>query len=338
MTKNTNHMKKLIILLATVVAAQNLQAVRYESLPETSGEFYLYNTSAGKYVSWTSNLLTLTDGTANATAITVTKNTEGYSLLAPGTGYLKLGYWNGYFGWGDGTTSYDWTFTSLGNGTYTIKSIDTVTENNSPQKNQDTYYLFYDGRYVNAWYLSSWADFENETRHIWALVSTTEDYDKKVLLDEKYDVSVVRQVIQASEVRLHLTLSNTNYTPVCLPFNMTETQVNEYFDEVLTITGASKKDTKVTLTTEATSAMEAAKPYLVKGKVNGRQAINLNNAGLIPMNEAQPVIANYGGLKVIGSYRAQEGVPGIYVPTAEKGVFEYRATGKVSGYSFWISE
>lgn len=142
------------------------------------------------------------------------------------------------------------------------------------------------------------------------------------VLDERYDVSAARET-GVSHIRLHRTLSDSGLTPVCFPFDMSEEETATYFTEVQEVTEASlATDGSVNYETRSVKALKAATPYLVRARRGGRQLIEVPMAILHPLNEARPVIRSFNKTQAIGTYRAQEAIPGI---------------GKVNGYSFYIT-
>ena len=160
---------------------------------------------------------------------------------------------------------------------------------------------------------------------------------RTLVLDERYDVSAAREQ-SLSRVAFYRTLSTTAYTPICLPFDMTATQAEEAFAEVLEVTGITIDGDVMTVTTEEATAISAATPYLVKGKKDGRQRVEVGEAIVSkPLNEAQPVLMTSGGVSIIGTYRAQEAMQDAWLPIGDGRQFK-KAEGlaKVKGYSFWM--
>lgn len=142
------------------------------------------------------------------------------------------------------------------------------------------------------------------------------------VLDERYDVSVAREAC-VSHIRLHRTLSDTSLTPICLPFDMSKEETFRYFADVQEVTEASlSTDGNINYETRSVNSIKAATPYLVRGRQGGRQLIEIPMAILHPLNEAHPIVKSFSKTQAIGTYRAQEAIPGI---------------GKVSGYSFYIT-
>lgn len=160
---------------------------------------------------------------------------------------------------------------------------------------------------------------------------------RTLVLDERYDVSAAREEM-LGKMALYRTLSATAYTPICLPFDMTATQAEEAFAEVLEVTGVTIDGDVMTVTTEEATAISAATPYLVKGKKDGRQRIEVGEAIVSkPLNEAQPILMTSGGVSIIGTYRAQEAMQDAWLPIGDGRLFR-KANGlaKVKGYSFWM--
>lgn len=162
---------------------------------------------------------------------------------------------------------------------------------------------------------------------------------RTLVLDERMDVSVAREN-SLSKVALYRTLSTETYTPICLPFDMTAVQAKEVFAEILEVTGATIDGDIITAKTEEAASISAATPYLVKGKKDGRQRIEVGEAIISkPLNEAQPILLTSGDASIIGTYRAQEAMQDAYLPTGN-GTRFVKAPGvaKTKGYSFWIKK
>lgn len=159
---------------------------------------------------------------------------------------------------------------------------------------------------------------------------------RTLVLDERYDVSVAREKQPARAV-LYRTLSSTNYTPLCLPFDLTAAQTDEYFAEVLEVTGATPAGEVLNLRTKAATTISAAKPYLVRSRKDGRQRIEVSEVIISQvLNEAQPVILASGAVNLIGTFRTQEAMTEAWLPSADgRQLVRVQGVAKAKGYSFW---
>ena len=157
----------------------------------------------------------------------------------------------------------------------------------------------------------------------------------KIVLDDRYDVSVARES-GIFDVVFHVTLSAHHTNAFCVPFSMNADEVGKYFSEVREVIGASPNNEAYTLATQVSTVIKAGTPYIVKAKVDGRQTINLSEVAVTPLNSAQPTLKTFGTLKLVGSYRSHENISGAYVLSEDgKSLVKASDVIKVRGYKFY---
>ena len=130
----------MMLLLAVVGAkADVIPSSYYSAVGE--GEFYLYNVTQEKFLCGTGDPSLVTTPTNVVILAALTDDDAGkYSILAKGGKYLKMGYWNNRYLWGNNWTDngfFKWTFT----GTTTYKlSITATADADDKFTNGNTYY------------------------------------------------------------------------------------------------------------------------------------------------------------------------------------------------------
>lgn len=155
-----------------------------------------------------------------------------------------------------------------------------------------------------------------------------------LVLDEKYDVSAAREA-GIYDIILYRTLHDDKYTPFCVPFEMTASDVNSYFSEVLEVTGLSASGTSYEVTTSSSDMIKAGTPYLVKAKKSGRQRLEIKETPVTPLNESQPVVKQLAGVKIIAAYRSADYVAGAYLLSDDNMLVKHNGVERVKGYCFY---
>ena len=159
---------------------------------------------------------------------------------------------------------------------------------------------------------------------------------REVVLDDKMDVSLARESRTAC-FTLFKTLFTTKYTPIYLPFDIAESKAGEMFDDILEVKGVKTTQDGAALTTATAKEIKAGKPYLFKGKADGRQRLDIGDAVVnMPLTTPTKVVLSSGAYQVVGTYRLTEGLEEILLPDTDGIKLVAQSTGRVAGYSFWI--
>ena len=319
MTKHSISILALLCALAMPCSADDYQG----STPKDGESYRLYNVGTGKFLSAANGVLTL-----GGTELTVklTKTTDGFYTLSTADGNIGSSLWGAPHSDGSGKYS-QWRFRK-------VKGSDNVYTLANRNREASAAFSIYQDNTTGALAMEPAQPGQQFSLAQWKLVSSKGAEVKVVTLDENattYTMPTDREVT----VKLKRTLTAGKWTLICLPFDVTRSQIDELFGkntQVADFTGAGEEYVEFTTTT---SSMRKGVAYLIKPERVADNATYTFEGVTSFVEEHIPFYI--GNVTIDGSFTTSTMRKGDYT-IIDDAFIKFHAPMVLKGFSGWFSD
>lgn len=319
MTKHSIQTLALLCALAVPCTAADYKG----ATPKDGDTYYLYNVGTGKFLSSDGGVLTL--GGSNL-AVTLTKADGGYFTLNTSDGNIGATLWDAPHN--DGSGKYDqWRFRK-------VKGTDDVYTLANRNREASATFSIYQDNTTGALALEPAQPGQQFSLAQWKLVSSKGEEVTVVTLDENATAYTVPEGDNVT-VKLKRTLTAGKWTLVCLPFDVTRSQIDEQFGQetqVADFTGAGEEYVEFTT---ITSGMRKGCTYLIKPERVAADATYTFESVNSFIDKHIPFY--HGNVTIDGGFTTEERNTGEYT-IIDDAFVKFSAPTTLKGFSGWFSD